>query len=60
MKADVTKYNKEAYELITRLDNKAQTIPYFALFPRDDPDHPRLNPDLFTRADMLKFLAVAK
>ena len=59
MKADVTKHNQEAYELITRLDNEAQTIPYFALFLRDDPDHPRLHPDLFTRADMLKFLAAA-
>ena len=60
MKADVTKYNKEAYDLITRLDNEAQTIPYFALFSPDDPDHPRLHPNLFTRADMLEFLASAK
>ena len=60
MKADVTKYSNEAYELLMRLDNEAQTIPYFALFPRDDPDRPRLHPNLFTRADMLTFLVAAK
>ena len=60
MKADVTKYNDEAYALLKRLDNEAQTIPYFALFLRDDPSRPLLHPDLFTRADMLKFLAAAE
>ena len=60
MKADVTKHNEEAHELIMRLDNEAQTIPYFALFLQDDPDHPRLESDLFTTADMLEFLRVAR
>ena len=53
LKADVTTYNQEAYELMGRLEHEARTIPFFALFPADNPDHPRTHSTLFTKDDML-------
>ncbi|MCP4784489.1 MAG: hypothetical protein GY903_23435 [Fuerstiella sp.] len=56
LKADVTKYNQEAYDLLASLDHEAQTVPYFALFSADDPEHPRTHSALFTKDDMRKFI----
>ena len=57
LKADVTMYNKEAYDLLTSLGHEARTVPFFALFSADDPDHPRTHSALFTKDDMRDFIA---
>ena len=56
LKADVTRRNPEAYELMSELGHDAATIPFFVLFPPDNPANPRTHPALFTKEDMLEFL----
>jgi len=56
LKADVTKFNQEAYDLLASLDHAAQTVPYFALFSADDPGQPRTHSALFTKDDMRDFI----
>ena len=56
LKADVTRYNQEAYDLMAGVDHKARTVPFFALFSADDPDHPRTHSALFTKDDMRDFI----
>ena len=56
LKADLTRHNPEAYDLMADLDHEARTIPFFALFSADDPDHPRTHSALFTKDDMRDFV----
>ena len=56
LKADVTRPNQEAYDLLTSLNHEARTVPYFALFTADDPDNPRTHAALFTKDDMREFM----
>jgi thiol:disulfide interchange protein len=56
LKADVTRPNQEAYDLLKSLNHEAGTVPYFALFAADDPDNPRTHSALFTKDDMRKFI----
>ncbi len=56
MKADVTRPNQEAYDLLRSLNHEAGTVPYFALFAANDPDNPRTHSALFTKDDMREFI----
>ena len=40
-----------------QLGHAARTVPFFALFPADHPDDPRVHASLLTKDDMLDFLS---
>ena len=41
---------------MARLGHEARTVPFFAIFPADDPDRPRTHSSLLTKNDMLDFV----
>lgn len=48
LKADMTQPAAESVDFLRRLGNKSGSIPFYAIFPADDPNRPLTLDGLFT------------